>query len=232
MDELKCLAADLQPDVICISETWTHADHTKAFLTIDNYGPPVGRRDRADTGAGRGGGVLIWVRCDISAPESERPEFRQFKQCCCVKLPIRNGQELELVLVYRPHRLYGDDEVNANNALLGSLFQSVQKPAVFLGDFNCSDIDWETATSGSVGSFLLHAASENFYTQHVDFATLPDAQTMPDLVFSSDQNLILDVLKLSPLGKSDHVMMLVTGPLGAPLRASRFPTGRRLIWKG
>ena len=235
MDELKCLAADLQPDVICISETWTHADHTKAFLTIDNYGPPVGRRDRADTGAGRGGGVLIWVRSDISAPESERPEFRHFKQCCCVKLPIRNGQELELLLVYRPHRLYdGEAEVNANNALLGSLFQCVQKPAVLLGDFNCSDIDWKTSTSGSVGSFLLQAANENLFTQHVDFATLPDAGTMPDLVFSSDQNLILDVLKLSPLGKSDHAMMLVTvdGAIRRPTTCEQIPDWKNADMEG
>ena len=212
MDELKCLAADLLPHVICITESWTNDDHTKAFLSIENFGPPIARRNRTDTTAGRGGGLLIWVRNDISAPESEKPEFKQFNQCCCINLPIRNGQKLSLVLAYRPHRLYddSDDDVNANNALLGSLFHRVQKPAVLLGDFNCSDIDWENSTSGPTGKFLLQAASDNFYVQHVDFATLPQAGTRPDLVFSSDRNIILDVESIGALGTSDHTMMLVT----------------------
>ena len=234
MDELRCLAADLLPDVICITETWTNDDHTKAFLSIDNYGPPVCRRDRSDTLAGKGGGLLLFVRNDVSAPESETPEFREFNQCCCVKLPIRNGQTLQLVLVYRPHRLYDDDAVQANNARLGSLFHSIQKPAVLLGDFNCSDVDWDNSTSGSQGKFLLQAATENFFVQHVDFATLPAAGTRPDLVFSSDRNLVLDVQNIGALGKSDHTMMLVTldGAIRRSSTSEHIPDWRRADMDG
>ena len=163
LDELRCLAEDIKPDVICITETWTNLDHTEAFLTIDGF-TRVCRKDRADTSAGAGGGLLIYVRSSISAPEYKKPEFESFNQCCCVKLPLFGGRHLDLVLVYRPHKLYNNDqttEVKDNNALLGDLFAKVQRPCVLLGDFNCSDIDWSSSTSDPKSAFLLQAALDN-----------------------------------------------------------------------
>ena len=58
--------------------------------------------------------------------------------------------------------------------------------------------------------FLLQAVIENHYVQHVDFPTLPAAGTRPDLVLSSDANLVYDVQSVGALGTSDHTMLLVT----------------------
>ena len=207
------MCLDLKPDVGCITESWTKDEHTKAFLRIDGF-RLVCREDRRDTTAGCGGGLLIWVREDIAAPESKRPEYTAFNQCCAVKLPIKGGKTIELVLVYRPHKLYHGDaniaaSVKDNNAKLATLFKCVQKPSVMLGDFNCSDVDWEVSHSGSNGRFLLEAAEGNFFTQHVDFSTLAAADTCPDLVFSSCSSLVLSVDNAGKLGSSDHTMLLV-----------------------
>ena len=67
MDELKCLAADVMPDVICICESWTNIDHTDTYLSIDNYSLEC-RRDRIDTTAGKGGGLLIYIPCGLTNP--------------------------------------------------------------------------------------------------------------------------------------------------------------------
>ena len=56
--------------MICICESWTHEDHTKAFLEIDGYSL-VCRRDREDTSAGFGGGLLMYVKLEICAPETQ-----------------------------------------------------------------------------------------------------------------------------------------------------------------
>ena len=207
---------DLEPDVVCITETWTKQEHTRAFLGIMGYTIAC-REDRKDTTAGCGGGLLIYVRNDIApdAPESVRPEYTSFNQCVAVKLPIRGGKSIELVLVYRPHRVYQHgnadivDDVKANNAKLANLFKCVSKPSVLLGDFNCSDVDWEASQSGSNGRFLLEAAQGNFFSQHVDFPTIATAGTRPDLVFSSRSNLILSVENAGKLGSSDHTMLMV-----------------------
>ena len=224
LDELRGMCLDLKPDVVCITETWTKAEHTKTFLSIDGFTLAC-REDRRDTTAGIGGGLLIYVRQDIAAPKSERPEYRDFNQCCAVKLPITGGKTIELVLVYRPHKLYhgsADTEtsVKSNNAKLAALFKSVQKPCVMLGDFNCSDVDWEVSHSGSNGRFLLEAAEGNFFAQHVDFPTLASAGTQPDLVFSSSSNLVLGVDNAGKLGASDHTMLMVEIAGKLPVQAT------------
>ena len=212
LDELRCVVADVQPEVICVSEAWTNDKHSTAFLNIKGY-ILVGRRDREDTSAGFGGGLLIYVKNGIAAPENRKPEFREFNQSCCIKLPLYGGRHLDLLLVYRPHKLYDPGAVHSdvrdNNSLLGGLFATVQKPSVILGDFNCSDIDWEAATSGSQSEFLVKAATENGFEQHVNFPTHCSGNS-PDLVFSSDSNLITDMQDLGRLANSDHNMILVT----------------------
>ena len=95
------MCLDLNPDIVCICETWTVADkHTKSFLQIDGY-EIVCRDDRKDTSEGFGGGLLIYRRDDITAPESVKLEYSNFNQCVAVKLPIKGGKTIELVLVYR-----------------------------------------------------------------------------------------------------------------------------------
>ena len=59
MDELKAHIVDLSPDIIMITESWTHSGITNAFLTIDGY-TIVERHDRQDTTDGRGGGLLVY----------------------------------------------------------------------------------------------------------------------------------------------------------------------------
>ena len=71
------------------------------ILKIDNFNLAC-RRNRDDTTAGKGGGLLIYVKADLSAPEDVKPEFKQFNQCGCIRLPIRNGQFLSLVLFIVP----------------------------------------------------------------------------------------------------------------------------------
>ena len=59
IDELRSVASDLKPDIILINESWTNEDITKAYLSIQGYELLAGK-DREDTAAGRGGGLLIY----------------------------------------------------------------------------------------------------------------------------------------------------------------------------
>ena len=64
IDELRSVAYNLKPDLILISESWTHKDISKAYLTIDGY-ELSGREDRIDTTDGRGGGILIYSKLGL-----------------------------------------------------------------------------------------------------------------------------------------------------------------------
>ena len=208
IDELKCMVTDLKPDIICIAESWTNKSHSDAYLKIQGFNI-VCRHERKDTTAGIGGGLLIYVKDGIGAAESFLPIFSDFNQCCSVKLPTAKNKFIELVLVYRPHRLYNSNtDLETNNQHLCDIIANVPKPSILIGDFNCSDISWELCHSEATSRPLLESVLDNFFNQHVDFPTHISGTT-PDIVLSSDSNLINGVEDVGKLGSSDHSMLMV-----------------------
>ena len=82
------------------------------------------------------------------------------------------------------------------------------KPAIVLGDFNFSDINWETKQSRTKQSKnFLDRIDDLFYEQHVDFPTHNSGRTL-DLVLSQGED-VLSVEDVGKLGSSDHTMMVV-----------------------
>ena len=149
IDELKATVSDLLPDIVCLTETWTNSDHSDAFLKINGY-QIICRSDRSDTKDGCGGGLLLYAKDGFSVIDSPREAYASFNQCCGVKLPLVGGRDLELVLVYRPHKLYDDAVVSSNNDALNNIIKLTPKPSVLLGNFNFGDIDWEGSTAVNV----------------------------------------------------------------------------------
>ncbi len=63
VNELSCSVADMDPDLILITETWCNREITDSFLSIPGYEVQTDlRTDRANTGGGRGGGLLVYVK--------------------------------------------------------------------------------------------------------------------------------------------------------------------------
>ena len=211
IDELRVIVSDLNPTVICLTETWTDAiKHTNAFLKIDGY-VIAARKDRTDTVSGCGGGLLIYVKEGIKCTQNEFDKLKDFNQYCSIPIPVisRGSNSLDLVLVYKPHKLYDGNRTDSNNALLNEFMRSVPKPSIVLGDFNFRDIDWATGQAGGPSSrAFLDATQDAFLTQHVDFPTQRSGSVI-DLVFSSNSNLISNVCDVGKLGKSDHAMILI-----------------------
>ena len=209
IDELRVLVYDLSPDIVCINETWANNTHTDVYFAIKGYNI-VCRVDRMDTKAGVGGGLLIYVKDTLCVPESFHTMYKEFNQCCGIKIPLRNSRSVELVLVYRPHSLYSTKaDVSENNAKLCEIIAKVPKPCIILGDFNFSDISWNLLCSDAHSKPFLDVVQNEYFTQHVDFPTRQVSGTMPDLVLSSDKNLIVSVSDVGKLGRSDHSMLLV-----------------------
>ena len=147
----------------------------------------------------------------IQVSENLNPVFKTFNQSCSVSLPLADGSRIALVLAYRPHNLYRTETTEKeNNANLCTLLREVSRPSVFIGDFNYSDIDWERlSASRKCSSDFLETTQDCFLTQHVNFSTRIESNTRPDLVLSSEENLVLDVSDVGKLGSSDHSMLMV-----------------------
>ena len=207
MNELRATVCDLNPDIVCLTETWTNKDHTTAYLNIDGY-EIICRHNRSDTTEGCGGGLLLYAKTDFTIAESKKDIYDSFNQCCGVTLPMVGGSHVELVLVYRPHKLYDGVETSQNNSALAEIIKSVPKPSIIVGDFNFKDINWETYSGGAASKAFLDSVNTAFLTQHVDFATQRSGNIL-DLVFSSRPNLITAVSDVGRVGKSDHSLILV-----------------------
>ena len=206
---MRVIVNDVSPDIVCIVETWSNDSLTDSYFKIDGYSTAA-RRDRCDTQGGVGGGLLILVRDDIKCIDNALPLYKDFNQCCAISVPVRGARFIELVLVYRPHNLYSGDDIAVNNLNLCNVVKNAPKPCLVLGDFNCSDISWENMTARNVWSKnILDCVQNEFFSQHVNFSTRAQSGTMPDVVLSSQSNLVLGVQDLPPLGASDHSMLLI-----------------------
>ena len=80
LNELQTLAADKEPDLILICETWCNKNIQNSLLEIENYYiEPNLRFDRCDTVNGIGGGVIIYARNGlVILPCDNKNNFNQY----------------------------------------------------------------------------------------------------------------------------------------------------------
>jgi hypothetical protein len=98
--------------------------------------------------------------------------------------------------------------------LIRNINSTVNSKIILLGDFNYSNINWHnwSTNSGanSVENQFLDCLRQNLLSQHVLFPTRARGTNTPhtlDLIISNG-DFISDVSNLSPLGKSDHSVLL------------------------
>ncbi len=63
VNELSCSLSDMDLDLILMTKTWCNREITDSFLSISGYEVQTDlRTDGANTGGGRGGGLLVYVK--------------------------------------------------------------------------------------------------------------------------------------------------------------------------
>lgn len=66
LDHIEATTTCYDPDILLLCETWTHSEISNAEIQFPNYSL-VTRKDRQDTSSGKGGGLVIYVKIDITA---------------------------------------------------------------------------------------------------------------------------------------------------------------------
>ena len=204
INELRLYVTITKPDIIAITEAWTHEAITEQFLMIPDYSLLV-KADRLDTTDGRGGGILIYSRDSIAA---HRIELRnEFIQVAAINIKS-SASNLNIHVVYRsPNSSY------ENNERLVNYLSTIRAPAIILGDFNYPNISWDTLLCRAETQAFLDITQDRYLTQHVNFPTHRGGNLL-DLVFSTNPNLILSVTNDAQLGTSDHCIILINAGYG------------------
>jgi len=156
-------------------------------------------------------GVATYVSTDLESiflkSASGGPEF------VFIKLELHKGHYITVANIYRsPNSTQADDIKLCND--LECLVADVKKDIIIVGDFNFPEIDWDLhySTNKSFGSTVfLNTLHKLLLQQHVNFPTRSRGNDTPhilDLVIT-DSQLIHNIDTLAPLGKSDHVVLMI-----------------------
>ena len=226
MGELSCTTGELDPDIILLTETWCGDDTTNAFLSLDGYSLQTDlRRDRTDTTNGVGGGLLVYTRVGLEIFTCDNEII--YNQYC--KFAVKGRPEpLYIYLVYRsPNSPREDLEV------LGELLRKVEENSIVIGDFNLPDVNWEEGLYSLRSEVVVHEVEARGLTQLVTFPTQVRGNIL-DLVFTDIPDRIITVEDCGRLGKSDHVIIMVTLEMegSAAPSGGRVPDWRRANWDG
>ena len=192
-----------------ICESFSNKEISDAYLKLDGY-ELVCRNDGKDTVNGKCRGLLIYALLGLQASRFEIEGAENCTECAGISVPWGGGEEIKLVMVYRPPTKPGSDVDGGNTARLCKSLSSLEGKVVLFGDFNMPGIEWEREWSANSGeTMLLDLLADKFWQQIVRGPTHLAGNTL-DLVIPSSSELVAGVETLDPLATSDHNMHLTT----------------------
>ena len=194
MDEMKCYVYELKPDIVMITESWATEEIEDVVLKLDSY--TIIRNDR--TGK-KGGGCIIYLNDCLRGIRNEDLTFMVDTETVWCDLKTKGGKTLIGVCYHSPSA--GADQERALHDLLRRACDR-KEATVICGDFNHMSIDWRTLQAGAEGESFVELVQDCFLTQHVDCPTRGD--NILDLVLTSEENMIENLVVREPLGTSDH----------------------------
>ena len=169
-----------------------------------------------------GGGVAVLTRKDIVAREME-VVLNPLVELIIIEITI-NNEKLIIATVYMPpltlawsreeYERKAEDTIESLSNLL-NIREIEGSEIILLGDFN-SKVDWERwepkGQTDLWNTKLLELISDHCLHQNVAENTRirgSDNPTKLDLVFTANRDDIEDIEYISPLGKSDHVVLKI-----------------------
>ena len=139
------------------------------------------------------------------------PYFKESVRC---PIKLKGCDNLLLGVIYR-----SQSQSSANTASLNALLKSIGLDQKFshkcvVGDFNYRNINWSAqhlCGEDSEEEKFLDAVAGGFWHQHVTSPTRArgtDTPNLLDLVLTNELDMVDEVSHLSPLGNSDHQVLL------------------------
>ena len=216
--ELQVAAEIYNAKIILGTETQLSNEISDAEVSLSNF--QIFRKDR--TNGKMGGGSCIYVHNTIKAET-----IKNFSAPDSLGISVKlNGQTVKIICVYRSQNLTANERLELLNSIK-SLKQDPNEELQIYGDFNLPNVLWQ---SGIVNCPV--NTNNTFFTIQIDFlnALLEKGlfpliednvitrrrlvngilqESLLDQVLVSNKNTVENIETLSPLGKSDHIPILV-----------------------
>ena len=211
MSELKSVVLKENPHIIAVTEAKPKhfRDLCEEDFILEGYNF---YHTNIDMALGRG--ILIYVHKSLNVNRVNFDQIIKFEEVVWIELHLKQSDKLLVGCFYR-----SDSAPAANNEKLFSLISHVSEldysHILLMGDFNYPDIDWESWTTSkneaSEEYRFIECIRDAFLFQHVVNPTRFRFNSRPnvlDLLFTNEENMVSNVVHCSPLGLSDHSVLV------------------------
>ena len=221
LPEIKDQIKVKNPDVICITETKLKPDIADEALGLEHYN--IWRKERTNK---EGGGIMIMAKKELIATEVELLRTT-YAEALAIEIKSKKGSLLVATTYIAPetnawskeeHIQLRQESIDTLKHLLQRV-ETKSQEMILTGDFNCS-IDWNTREAIRKPHIptiwnenILDLASDFSLHQHINENTRArgtDNPSMPDQLFTRQQEDIVNLIYNSPLGMSDHAVINIT----------------------
>ena len=159
-------------------------------------------------------GIIIYVH-QVIKDTIEITANTDFSEHKLLSVKVGNNAELLIAAIYR-----SDSGTNQNNLNLLNLIKEIntmkQSHKLIVGDFNYKHIEWDTwftpKNENSDEQLFLDCIQDVYWYQHVQSPTRyreGEEPSLLDLVFTNEEAMIQEISHQSPIGKSDHSVLLI-----------------------
>ena len=170
-----------------------------------------------------GRGSILYIKSNIThMPVELTSSGKDFEEHIVEEIKIDDNNSMIVLSLYRR----GASDTENNNKLLELLKEvtSLKPSMISMGDINLKGIDWENmiASGTHVEDYnhkFLECMRDLYLTQHVTENTRQrgnDDPSLLDLIITNEENDILNLEQLAPLGKSDHSILKFETPFTPP----------------
>ena len=210
LTELKSRVELEKPHIIIITEV-NHKRSTNPDVAIFNLN---GYHLYQKNVSLQGRGIIIYVH-QILKDTIEISAETDFSEHKLLSVKVGNNADLLIAAIYR-----SDSGSNQNNLNLLNLLKEINMlkhtHKLIIGDFNYKHIDWNTwftpKNENSDEQLFIDCIQDMYWYQHVTTPTRYREGEEPstlDLVFTNEEAMIQQISHQSPIGKSDHSVLLI-----------------------
>ncbi|MEW8545715.1 MAG: reverse transcriptase family protein, partial [Candidatus Thiodiazotropha sp.] len=154
-------------------------------------------------------GTVIYIKKHLKAVEIHLDSH--FVESTWVKIKLKGSDCLLCGCIYKSPSCSAINEVHLRNLLRDIAGKNQFSHILVAGDFNYPDINWDNwCTDKEDSELFLECLRDCFWYQHVHDYTryrLHQQPSILDLILSNEQDMVLDLEFLSPLGASDHKVL-------------------------
>ncbi|MES9884550.1 MAG: reverse transcriptase family protein [Sedimenticola sp.] len=216
IEELSGTATIENVDIIIVTETLPknrlNCDIAEIELQISGYtlfGPQISDYT--------GRGIGIYLKEGLASIQLITTQYTNI-EVTSVGIKLQNTDWLLIQCVYRSPNSQGNYMEELAIVLSYDNYNNIKfSHRLVVGDFNFKDIDWDAEQSLHSeihpATQFLEKVRDSYMFQHVKEATRirqGESDSILDLIFTNEENMVEKIHYLPPLGKSDHVVLQFT----------------------